>query len=111
MPCSAIIGRPVLYIPVQFFYVIGRREGGHGEWVVFVKGVPFTIGRHTWAFHCDLSVHIARCPGKMASEEQCSAPPQWRSISLTHVEFPAGKCSQRTNLVFRLHLSVIGVQV
>uniref|UniRef100_A0A8C5CTI0 Dolichyldiphosphatase n=1 Tax=Gadus morhua TaxID=8049 RepID=A0A8C5CTI0_GADMO len=24
----------------------------------------------------------------MASEEQCSAPPQWRSISLTHVEFP-----------------------
>uniref|UniRef100_A0A671QF13 Dolichyldiphosphatase n=1 Tax=Sinocyclocheilus anshuiensis TaxID=1608454 RepID=A0A671QF13_9TELE len=26
----------------------------------------------------------------MASEEQCSAPPGWRSISLTHVEYPAG---------------------
>ncbi|XP_067279875.1 dolichyldiphosphatase 1 [Pseudorasbora parva] len=26
----------------------------------------------------------------MASEEQCSAPPRWRSISLTHVEYPAG---------------------
>uniref|UniRef100_A0A3Q3GJW7 Dolichyldiphosphatase 1 n=1 Tax=Labrus bergylta TaxID=56723 RepID=A0A3Q3GJW7_9LABR len=26
----------------------------------------------------------------MALEEQCSAPPQWRSISLTHVEFPEG---------------------
>ncbi|TRY95051.1 hypothetical protein DNTS_004686 [Danionella cerebrum] len=26
----------------------------------------------------------------MASEEQCSAPPQWRSISLTHVEYPTG---------------------
>ncbi|KAK0141306.1 Dolichyldiphosphatase 1 [Merluccius polli] len=26
----------------------------------------------------------------MALEEQCSAPPQWRSISLTHVEFPKG---------------------
>ncbi|XP_071379440.1 dolichyldiphosphatase 1 isoform X2 [Centroberyx affinis] len=24
----------------------------------------------------------------MALEEQCSAPPRWRSISLTHVEFP-----------------------
>ncbi|KAF3849390.1 hypothetical protein F7725_015887 [Dissostichus mawsoni] len=35
--------------------------------------------------------HFARlCPGKMALEEQCSAPPQWRSISLTHVEFPEG---------------------
>lgn len=30
------------------------------------------------------------CPGKMALEEQCSAPPRWRSISLTHVEFPEG---------------------
>ncbi|KAG7477267.1 dolichyldiphosphatase 1 [Megalops cyprinoides] len=26
----------------------------------------------------------------MASEEQCSVPPRWRSISLTHVEYPAG---------------------
>ncbi|CAB1318847.1 unnamed protein product [Coregonus sp. 'balchen'] len=26
----------------------------------------------------------------MASEEQCSVPLRWRSISLTHVEFPAG---------------------
>ncbi|XP_016404103.1 dolichyldiphosphatase 1-like [Sinocyclocheilus rhinocerous] len=26
----------------------------------------------------------------MASEEQCSAPLRWRSISLTHVEYPAG---------------------
>ncbi|XP_070780886.1 dolichyldiphosphatase 1 isoform X2 [Enoplosus armatus] len=26
----------------------------------------------------------------MALEEQCSAPPRWRSISLTHVEFPEG---------------------
>lgn len=32
-----------------------------------------------------------RCPGKMAAEEQCSAPPRWRPISLTHVEYPAGK--------------------
>lgn len=31
------------------------------------------------------------CPGKMAlDEQQCSAPPRWRSISLTHVEFPEG---------------------
>lgn len=30
------------------------------------------------------------CPGKMALEEQCSAPPRWRSISLTHIEFPEG---------------------
>lgn len=27
----------------------------------------------------------------MAAEEQCSAPPRWRPISLTHVEYPAGK--------------------
>ncbi|KAF5893842.1 putative helicase senataxin isoform X1, partial [Clarias magur] len=26
----------------------------------------------------------------MAAEEQCSAPPRWQSISLTHVEYPAG---------------------
>ncbi|XP_026154047.1 dolichyldiphosphatase 1 [Mastacembelus armatus] len=26
----------------------------------------------------------------MALEEQCSAPPRWRSISLTYVEFPEG---------------------
>uniref|UniRef100_A0A674EQ06 Dolichyldiphosphatase n=1 Tax=Salmo trutta TaxID=8032 RepID=A0A674EQ06_SALTR len=26
----------------------------------------------------------------MASEEQCSVPLRWRSISLTHIEFPAG---------------------
>ncbi|XP_063065968.1 dolichyldiphosphatase 1 [Engraulis encrasicolus] len=25
----------------------------------------------------------------MAAEEQCSAPPRWRPISLTHVEYPA----------------------
>lgn len=32
------------------------------------------------------------CPGKMAlDEQQCSAPLRWRSISLTHVEFPEGK--------------------
>lgn len=34
------------------------------------------------------------CPGKMALEEQCSAPPRWRSISLTHVEFPEGTYSR-----------------
>lgn len=34
------------------------------------------------------------CPGKMALEEQCSAPPRWRSISLTHIEFPEGKCAR-----------------
>ncbi|XP_029371928.1 dolichyldiphosphatase 1 isoform X2 [Echeneis naucrates] len=26
----------------------------------------------------------------MALEEQCSAPPRWRPVSLTHVEFPDG---------------------
>ncbi|TSK72033.1 putative helicase senataxin [Bagarius yarrelli] len=26
----------------------------------------------------------------MAAEEQCSAPPRWQSISLTHVEYPTG---------------------
>ncbi|XP_028827207.1 dolichyldiphosphatase 1 [Denticeps clupeoides] len=26
----------------------------------------------------------------MAAEEQCSAPPRWQSISLTHVEYPPG---------------------
>ncbi|XP_055009327.1 mitoguardin 2 isoform X1 [Boleophthalmus pectinirostris] len=37
------------------------------------------------------SAQTARlCPGKMALEEQCSAPARWRSISLTHIEFADG---------------------
>lgn len=49
------------------------------------------LGEHVGASHSDWWTLDARCPGKMASEEQCSAPPRWRSISLTHVEYPAGK--------------------
>lgn len=54
----------------------------------FEHGAPFTIGStRVWG----VSLGLPRlCPGKMALEEQCSAPPRWRSISLTHVEFPEG---------------------
>lgn len=37
------------------------------------------------------------CPGKMALEEQCSAPPQWRAVSLTYVEFPEGRWTRRVS--------------
>lgn len=61
--------------------LIGRTRRGVSIWLVEPVG----------AFHSDWLTTDARCPGKMASEEQCSAPPRWRSISLTHVEYPAGK--------------------
>ncbi|KAG7257423.1 hypothetical protein CRUP_002912 [Coryphaenoides rupestris] len=38
----------------------------------------------------------------MALEEQCSAPPQWRSISLTHVEFPKDDLTGKVLAYFSL---------
>lgn len=46
------------------------------------------------------------CPGKMAlDEQQCSAPPRWRSISLTHVEFPEGMYAQNGSLTIEVVLT------
>lgn len=46
------------------------------------------------------------CPGKMAlDEQQCSAPPRWRSISLTHVEFPEGMYAQNVTLSVEVALT------
>uniref|UniRef100_A0AAQ4P2U2 Dolichyldiphosphatase n=1 Tax=Gasterosteus aculeatus aculeatus TaxID=481459 RepID=A0AAQ4P2U2_GASAC len=38
----------------------------------------------------------------MALEEQCSAPSRWRSISLTHVEFPEGDLTGHVLAYFSL---------
>lgn len=51
------------------------------------------------------------CPGKMALEEQCSALPRWRSISLTHVEFPDGTYSQHVPVTSEASISAAAVSL
>lgn len=75
----------------------GRRistSASGSDWSTFSQ--PVTVwsqspAHHWWDTCLGRGGKATRlCPGKMALEEQCSAPPRWRSISLTHVEFPDG---------------------
>lgn len=69
-------------------------ENLHGEWPISLAARGKRgLAEAAQASHADSSNLAARCPGKMAAEEQCSAPPRWKSISLTHVEYPAGECN------------------
>lgn len=84
--CAAGIGQPGLETGIEQPGLDGGSSTG-----ACVNGLNAELLPH-WSAAClGRFAGTARlCPGKMALEEQCSAPPRWRSISLTHVEFPEG---------------------
>uniref|UniRef100_A0A8C7YHB1 Dolichyldiphosphatase n=1 Tax=Oryzias sinensis TaxID=183150 RepID=A0A8C7YHB1_9TELE len=84
-------GLSILIIPPQQCAArIGRLACYRGP---FERSTPLSIGQtRVWG----VSPKLPRlCPGKMALEEQCSAPPRWQAISATHVEFPEGDLTGR----------------
>lgn len=92
--CTCLIGRWFLcrlFPPSEKLY---------GEWRIMAARGKRWLAEDAQAFYADWSILDARCPGKMAAEEQCSVPPRWQSISLTHVEYPAGECKLRFFVFF-----------